>query len=380
MTLFCLVLNTNCFAFTLDKHANYSFMSKCDILSPEELANQENKELDIRSKDCGNMDLSGYDMHHISFDDGTVFPTDTTKLPKNFNATKIMEGQKNPGLGLRALHSRGIDGRGVSIAIIDTQLSPHIEYNDNVVLYEKFLAPDHKNNSGEMHGAAVASIAVGKTVGVAPGTKLYYFAASLTDDWNAGDAGRTSQYYARALNRIIEINKTLPDNEKIVAVSISASPSWSRDSVLWNMALANAKQTGLFVSTTRIAQEYNLHDNGCYRDIDISPDDPIAYSQTMWQLGQNKDMEQQKKTLAFPMDHRTTASPTGNTEYVHYVNGGWSWMKPFEVAVYALAKQVKPNITPEEFFDVALKTGTYSEKCQGILINPEALIEILHKQ
>lgn len=55
--------------------------------------------------------------------------------------------------------------------------------------------------------------------------------------------------------------------------------------------------------------------------------------------------------------------------------GGWSWMKPFEAGLYALAKQTDRTITPEQFFEIGLQTGTYSKKAEAVIANPVALIE-----
>ncbi len=360
----------------LAPYANYSFMRNKELALSE-----ETQDLDIRSVNCANKDLSKYTAEQISFDNGTIFPKDISKLPATFDASVIMEKHKNPGLNIRKLHEQGIDGTGVSMAIIDTKLSPHVEYNDNLVYYQEFLSDNHQNTEGEMHGAAVSSIAVGKTVGVAPKAKLYYFAADLIDGKFENDEtkSRTSKYYVAALDKIIEINKTLPDNEKIVAVSVSASPSWSRDPEIWNKSLEKAKQAGIFVSTTRLEQEYGLRDNGVYRLVSSNPDSFESYRQTNWQTGRNIPEEIQKNTLCFPMDHRTTAAPNGINDYVHYANGGWSWMKPFEAGVYVLVKQVKPDITPEEFFKVGLETGYYSEKAKCVIVNPIALIDYIRK-
>ena len=54
-------------------------------------------------------------------------------------------------------------------------------------------------------------------------------------------------------------------------------------------------------------------------------------------------------------------------------------MKPYEAGLYVLAKQVKKDVTPEEFFKVGLETGTYSERAKCVLVNPVALIEALKK-
>jgi hypothetical protein len=61
------------------------------------------------------------------------------------------------------------------------------------------------------------------------------------------------------------------------------------------------------------------------------------------------------------MDSRTTASPTGKEDYVFYRQGGWSWAIPYLAGMYTLAVQVKPDITPEEFWDTALNTGVHAK-------------------
>lgn len=85
-----------------------------------------------------------------------------------------MELGKNPGLGSRELHQKGITGKGVGIAIIDQSLLvDHVEYKEQLKMYEEIHCYDER---ASMHGPAVASIAVGKTVGVALEADLYYIA------------------------------------------------------------------------------------------------------------------------------------------------------------------------------------------------------------
>ena len=86
--------------------------------------------------------------------------------------------------------------------------------------------------------------------------------------------------------------------------------------------------------------------------------------------------------LLVPMDSRTTASPTGIENYVFYREGGWSWSIPYLAGMYALAVQIKPEITLEEFWDAALKTGKTiqiqhegMEFPFGMILDPQALID-----
>ena len=90
--------------------------------------------------------------------------------------------------------------------------------------------------------------------------------------------------------------------------------------------------------------------------------------------------------LQIPMDSRTTASPTGNNDYVFYRMGGWSWSIPYIEGLYALACQVKPDITPDIFWTKALQTGDtinvqYNGKAYEFkkVVNPMKLIEAIRK-
>jgi hypothetical protein len=84
------------------------------------------------------------------------------------------------------------------------------------------------------------------------------------------------------------------------------------------------------------------------------------------------------------MDSRTTASPTGVEDYVFYREGGWSWSIPYLAGMYALAAQVNPDITPEEFWETALKTGRTIQLPHdgkdyefGVILDPQTLIDTL---
>lgn len=354
-------------------------------------------EVDIRLRDVSQLDLSAYDIQYIAFDERTKWTTDSTKLPKGYESlNKIFELGKNPGLGIRSLHEKGIDGSGMSMAIIDQPLSDHVEIQDNLVYYEEF-GYDNKETTGKMHGLAVASIAVGKNCGVAPKAKLYYFAANNKREKN-GQQIRTSYYKIQALERIMQINESLPDKEKIQIVSMSAG--WmgnpkTEKSDEWHKVLEKAKKAGLFVLTTASSKEYGLDFLGLGKQAVKDPEDPSSYTDKDWGIpveiekefilehGGQKALEEYRKrlekTVLVPMEHRTIASPTGKDEYVHYFDGGMSWATPWLAASFVLARQVDPTIMPEDFWEIAIQTGVFNEKAHGTIIQPIKLIDSLQK-
>ena len=88
--------------------------------------------------------------------------------------------------------------------------------------------------------------------------------------------------------------------------------------------------------------------------------------------------------LLVPMDSRTTADNTGVDNYAFYREGGWSWSIPYIAGVYALAAQVRPSITPNEFWSTAMKTGVTIQLHNngkaipfGPILDPHALIATL---
>ncbi|GAF73964.1 unnamed protein product, partial [marine sediment metagenome] len=306
--------------------------------------------VDLRSYDLTKLNLTNSlnDLLYASFDDKTIWPA-PKHMPKNFNWKKIMEIGKNPGLGIRSLHKRGITGRGVSIAIIDQALlTEHQEYVDRLKLYEK-ISPNPGEES-TMHGAAVASIAVGKTVGVAPEADLYYI-ASRTVDWQQrrgnGKTPWNFTYYAQAVERVLEINKSLPEKRKIRVISMQIG--WNENQKGYEEimnAVEKAKTEGILVICSSVERIHGFKFHGLGRFPLADPDIFESYEPGLFWAKGFYEGKRTSDRLLIPMDSRTTASFTGKDEYVFYREGGWSWSIPYIAGVYTLAVQVDPEITP----------------------------------
>jgi len=334
-------------------------------------------QVDLRSSDLTKLDLSKSkeDLLYADFDSKTQWPL-ADKMPADFDWQKTMEISKDPGLNIRKLHEQGINGKGVGIAIIDqTLLVDHIEYKDRIRVYEEPEEID-RGMYTRMHGPAVASIAVGKTIGVAPQADLYYLASPSCFNYNDFTC------LAKSIRRIIEINKTLPSDRKIRVLSIAFG--WMSDEKGYaeiTAAVNAAKTDGVFVVSSSLDQTYELYFQGLGRDPLNDPNQFGSYVPGMWWAKDFYNDMPLGQTLLVPMDSRTTASPTGTEDYVFYREGGWSWSIPYLAGMYALAVQVKPDITPEEFWDTALKTGKTIQLQRdgkeyefGVILDPQALI------
>lgn len=284
---------------------------------------------------------------------------------------QILEKGKNPGLGVRSLHRRGITGKGVNVAIIDQNLLlNHPEFQGKVAEY-KDVGCNQPPDSGSMHAPAVMSLLAGTTIGTAPDARVFFAAAP---SWTAD-----AKYYADALDWIISVNQTLPADGKIKVVSVSAAPSgkgspFKKNNELWDKAVKKAEKEGILVLDCTMSHGFI---GPCYYDLE-EPDDLAKCRVGFPGLpGENTLL---KKYVCAPCSHRTTAEEynAGEPSYQYCGRGGLSWSIPYAAGVLALGWQVKPDAKAVELvkllFDTAYVTGnSYS------IINPAAFIEAVEK-
>ena len=313
----------------------------------------------------------------FSFDSQTDFSQ--TKLPANFNPDQFMENGKDPGLGVKDLHQQGITGKGIKIAIIDQPLADHQEYHGKIKHYEE-VGFANKNEHGAMHGSCVTSLAVGNDCGLAPDAEVYYFAAPF---WDFEKKQDTKVHVAEALKKCIELNRTLPPGEKISAVSISGCFDSSMDGYKdYKKLREEAAKDGLEVITCSIYKEKGLSMNGYNRDMtqDVNQDNNVIPIKGRIDNRIQKDWfsPNQDQTLLLPCDHRTMASESGYDQYMHAARGGFSWLPPQAVGMYALAKQADPSCSFDHMWETGLKTGLKNEN--GVALNPQKLIKSLQQE
>jgi hypothetical protein len=345
----------------------------------------KNWQVDLRGRDVTALDLRERlaDLRFADFDSGTRWPE---RRPAGFEPRAILELNRSPGLGVRALHARGVTGAGVGIGIIDQALLvEHGEYRERLRCYEEI---HWRGEQAQMHGPAVASIAVGKTVGVAPAADLYYI-AEMHGERKGAKFEWDFTWLAQSITRMLEINAGLPSARKIRVISISVGWSPPQKGHAETMAaVEQANRAGVFVISTALSRTHGLEFHGLGRDQMSDPERPESYGPGQWWAqsfwGGVRFAPGQR--LLVPMDARTTASPTGADDYVYYSTGGWSWSVPWIAGLYALACQVRPEITPAVFWAEALRTGRRirikwkGEEVEfGTITDPVALIEGLQQ-
>lgn len=388
------------------------------VSSIEEIRQGSHNQIkDARGFDVSKVYLSKTELLNLTIDKTTVL----SERQKSHLQVPLENG-KNPGLGVRALHEQGITGNGVKIAIIDQPLGAHKEYADRVMNYEEIGYEDSPGwlEGASMHGAAVTSIAAGKNVGVAPEADIVYIAAlnitekpaelnkikehlqkqiespDMTETFkrfykedldNIESRGYANQNknYADAINKVLDMNKKLPAEEKIPVISISWGFNRNMpDYDTIEKAMARAKAEGVFVVSTAMREFYKTEFNGANRNPSGNPDDPKEYRAGAFWANHSTSIPRgiRNKMLLVPMDHRTVADYKDDNSYRYEGNdGGMSWAVPYLAGTYALAKQANPNVTPEQFLKEAFSTSDECKNSDGILvgrlINPQKLIEKL---
>jgi membrane protease YdiL (CAAX protease family) len=313
---------------------------------------------DLRSCNVSGLDLrrSAEQAACVSFDDRTRWPP-AERMPNGFEPASVLQANTNPGLGLRQLHAEGVTGGGVGIGIIDTTLlTDHREYARQLRWYEEvkgvrgmldpsLVPPAH------MHGAAVASLAVGSTMGVAPEADLYFIATDQDDPraliWQA-------HFYAQGIRRFVRVNRALPADRKIRAISISMG--WGPECPGYSdvtAAVEEAEREGIVLFALFLDGDFEAAGRAAESD----PDRFDSYGPAALRAADFFGGRLRPSLLWIPVDARTTASPTGLADRVFYRWGGASWMPPCLAGAYALAAQVDPRITRERFMALARKTG-----------------------
>jgi hypothetical protein len=319
---------------------------------------------DVRNSDFSTLEgtLDKSLIETLWFNESTKWPEQTRDM-----AQGILEQGMNPGLGIRKLHAQGITGKGVNVAIIDQNLVSvldHPEFQGKIVKYFD-VGTKQPSDEGSMHGPAVTSLLVGKNTGTAPGANVYYVAAP---SW-AADA----QYYADALNWIVDENEKQPAGEKIRVVSVSAAPSgpgspFTINNDAWDVAYQRAAKAGILVLDCTSNHGITAP---CYYDLD-DPDN-VAKCTPGWPGLTNQSMPNR---IYIPTSFRTTAEEysQGNFSYQYTGRGGLSWSVPYLSGVLALGWQVRPDLTGAQLLDILFKSA-YVTSGGLKIINPAAFID-----
>jgi hypothetical protein len=203
-------------------------------------------------------------------------------------------------------------------------------------------------------------------VGVAPEADLYFIGIGN----NARVWCYMPHYFAQGVRRLLQVNRLLPKEHRIRAISMSfgcGPGALGYESFM--SAIREAEAEGIFVAWCGEDVRFPILGLGAPPAADR--DDFQSYFASQWLMERSGGAAVGFTGLWVPMDGRTTASPTGKSDYVIYGTGGASWTVPYAAGAFALAAQVVPDITPEQFWSMAIETG---RKVQGKYQGREAAV------
>jgi subtilisin family serine protease len=327
---------------------------------------------DVRNKDmraAGSLDE--VKIRGLWFNLATQFPAKSAQIAKD-----LLEQYKNPGLGTAALHAQGINGKGVTVAIIDQNLAQaldHPEFSGKIIQYRDF-GTDQLPTSSSMHGPAVTSLLVGETIGTAPGARLYFAATpSWTED---------AQSSADALDWLVAENAKLPEGEKIRLVSVSArfsgEGSTFKNGAAWDAAFQRATQAGMLVLDCSV-------NHGIVAPCYFDPADRESPGKcTPGYPGVKLSSEYTTpgaQRVFIPTSPRTTAEEyqQGEFSYQYTGQGGLSWSVPYLAGVLAMGWQLRPDLSGARMVDLVFDSAF--TRPDGLkVLDPAAFIEAVNAE
>lgn len=275
--------------------------------------------------------------------------------PEGYDPSALIEWGKDPGLGVDILRKHGFTGKGAVIAYIDQpiQTTPyHEQYADPNLHYLNTVSGEGGDNS--MHGPAVLSLLAGKTIGTAPDAEIYYYAHA---SWLADQAT-----HAACLYKIIEQNKSLPEDKRIRMVAFSDNiDDTEKNADQFREAVAACEQAGIMVW---FCGEYGA---GAFLPMS-DRSDPENLTWADWvSPGDIPDL------VYVPAGSRTTAGTLENAKYIYWSDGGLSWTMPYMLGLYAIIDEIDPTLTQDQIRSLVKQTA-YKNSAGMQIVNPVELV------
>jgi len=315
------------------------------------------------------VDFSDYDfsnctlevMTKICFSSRTKWPS-STKLPKGFNPQEILKQTTATNEHVKNLHNQGINGDGVTIAVLDSgfQGQNHIEFENAKLI--KCTLDKEEDLEYHFHMEDVLSKLCGKNLGIAPNVKVLYYECSNEEE--------DSESVNKALKDIL---KRIEQGENIRIVSRSA-------------ALSNYDEPLKYEKENLELVEFLRHNNCEVICSDFFGDNFFCCGTTFLNIEDNIDKyepasflndefkEKTKSCINILCSGRTVPEFCTTDGYKYEVVDCFSWTIPQASGYYALCLQVDPKLTFNQFTEICKKSCDISTSGLHVL-NAEKLIK-----
>ncbi|MBO5948713.1 hypothetical protein J6Q66_07755 [bacterium] len=281
-------------------------------------------------------------LEKMKFTDSTF---EDCKFPQGFDLNIIIENGKNPGLNIKKMQKMST-GKNIHAIIIDNPLTNHNDFKDkNITTKNTLLSTFTK--AAHQHGTSVTGI----LTQIAPDVNVQHFGMT-----GSNNLMKTEEPFV--FQEVLKSLETTPQNKKPKIISTSAY-------------IQNPEKTNPIIE--KIQKEH-----GCWVLSVGEFDKNFGYLDKINPAGNPDDFENYRFGYQYSEDivyinsgDRTLPSAADKTGYRHDSKGCASWAVPTIAGLYVAAAEVKPDITPEEFIQVAK-----SDECtRKIIITDEKELE-----
>lgn len=330
------------------------------MLKDNSFANWGFSYLDLSQKDLSNVSLEV--LSKVAFSSSTIWPTQT-KLPEGFDPQRILVYSTTTSGAVVKLHNQGINGEGVSIAVIDNRFQGenHIEF-ESANLTRCTLSNAQIGDS-HFHMEDVLAKLCGENLGIAPKSRVLYYEVSDEEDCSLD-----------VMNALKDIKDRILDGEKIRIINYSYSLTdddcpfkYQQECIqlVEELRLLSCE----LIDSTRFGEDFFCCGTNC-----LNVDDNIDYYSPA-SFAKGKPYESKiKDKINILCSGRSIPEFCSNTGYKYESIDCFSWTIPQCVGFYALSLQINPNLTFEQFTELCQKSCEVSSSGLNVL-NVERLIE-----
>lgn len=315
------------------------------------------------------IDLSEYDFSNLSLKDMTKIPFSTTtiwpeesKLPLGFKPQEVLAKSVRTSKEVKDLHKEGFDGTGISVAVIDSgfQAEKHIEFSDASLIK---ATNSQENFEYHHHMENVLSKLCGKNLGIAPKSKVYYYETSMEEDLSKETMLALKDILLRIKNgkkiRIVNCSYTVLDETN----------KYYEDCK--NLIKQLAKLKCEVIDSARFAENFFC----CGTDFLNENDDMNKFKPCSFAKGKPYE-EDCKQAVNIICSGRAVLEFSNNNGYKYETIDCFSWTIPQCVGYYALALQVNPDLTFEDFAEICKETSDVNKNGLRILNISSLIYEI----